>query len=101
MKIYKIKPRKKLKLKGQTPFEGNSIEFEMSQAMRTNQPISRSMSNLYYTNRKDGVIKECDIRTDRFDVALTAMEKANNQFKNLINEKINKKEEQKENKNIE
>lgn len=42
-----------------------------------------------YTERKDGVVAGLDIRTDRFDIALEAMDKG---AKSMINKRISKLE---------
>ena len=51
---------------------GESIEAKMRRVTTTNEPIE-NVAPMIYTERKDGVLPECDIRTDRFDVALEAM----------------------------
>lgn len=37
-----------------------------------------------YTEKKDGVLPECDIRTDRFEVAIEAIDKINQSEANQI-----------------
>lgn len=51
---------------------GESIEDKMKRVTQTNEPIENE-APLIYTERKDGVLPECDIRTDRFEVAMEAM----------------------------
>lgn len=55
-------------------FEGLSIEREMERAETAKQPISQS-APIIYTERKDGVQPQYDIRTDRFEIAQDAMGK--------------------------
>lgn len=51
-----------------------SIEEEMRIVTENKEPIKASV-NLIYQERKEGVQPEYDIRTDRFDIALEAMDK--------------------------
>lgn len=53
---------------------GESIEQKMRRVTTTNEPIE-NVAPLIYTERKDGVLAEYDIRTDRFEVAQSAMDK--------------------------
>lgn len=89
----KTPKRLSMNFKGEIPFEGNSIEQEMRIATATKTPIQNNqMSNCFYTQRKDGVLKECDIRTDRFEVAQNAREHINQQFRQRIKEKMEQQE---------
>lgn len=54
-------------------FEGESIEREIERLTTEKTPIE-SVSPQIFTEAKDGVLPEYDIRTDRFDVALEAMD---------------------------
>lgn len=54
-------------------FEGESIEREIERLTTEKTPIE-SVSPILYTENKDGVLPEYDIRTDRWDVALEAMD---------------------------
>lgn len=82
-------------LKGNDHFEGMSIEREMELATTQGVQIDRNMTQIFYTQRKDGALPECDIRTDRFQLGQDAMDKANKDFKQAIQNKINPKETQK------
>ena len=44
--------------------------------MNNNEPITDG-APIIFTERKDGVLPEYDIRTDRWDIAITAMDKVN------------------------
>lgn len=70
-----------------TVFEGESIEKTISRAMSENQPIEGG-SPLVYTDRKDGVLPEMDIRTDKWDVALNAMDKVNEAKRVEVSKKL-------------
>ena len=54
--------------------EGETIEEKMRRVVNNNEPITDG-APLVYTDRKDGVLPQYDIRTDRWDVAIDAMDK--------------------------
>lgn len=53
---------------------GESIEEKMRRVTQSNEPIE-NVAPMLYTERKDGVLPETDIRTDRWDIAMEAMGK--------------------------
>ena len=53
--------------------EGESIEAKVCRIVNNGEPISDG-APLIYTERKDGVKEEYNIRTDRFEIALNAMD---------------------------
>lgn len=53
--------------------EGESIEAKVCRIVNNGEPISDG-APLIYTERKDGVKDEYNIRTDRFEIALNAMD---------------------------
>lgn len=55
-------------------YEALSIEEQMMQVKNNNEPIEH-VSEMIYTDRKDGVQPQYDIRTDRFEIAVNAMDK--------------------------
>lgn len=73
MKKVGINYRSKL---GTELVEGERIELKIDRMTQNNEPIGDS-APLIYTARKDGVIAAYDIRTDKWDIALDAMEKVN------------------------
>ena len=54
---------------------GETIEANIERIVRNSEPITDG-APLIYTDRKDGVKAEYDIRTDRFDLAIDAMDYA-------------------------
>lgn len=54
--------------------EGESIESKMFRVTNSNEPIDNT-APLLYTERKDGVLPQYDIRTDRWAMAMAAMDK--------------------------
>lgn len=55
-------------------YEGERIEEKMERILNNNEPISDG-APLIYTERKDGVMAEYDIRADKWDIAIDAMDK--------------------------
>lgn len=62
----------KSKLKTTEEFIGESLEEKIRRVMSTGEPVE-AVSPMYYTERKDGVKPETDIRTDRWEIAQKAM----------------------------
>ena len=54
-------------------YEGESIEDKLERILQQNEPI-KDGAPLVFTERKNGVMPEYNIRTDRFEVALNAMD---------------------------
>ena len=78
-----------------TSTEGETIETKIERIVNQNEPIEDG-APLIYTERKDGVKPEYDIRTDRWDIAVEAMNtiaKTNVAKRTEKIEKENKKEE--------
>ena len=73
MKKVGINYRSKL---GTTLVEGERLELKIDRMTQNNEPIGDS-APLIFTPRKDGVVAAYDIRTDKWDIALDAMEKVN------------------------
>ena len=57
-----------------TSVEGETIEIKVERITVNREPITDG-APLIYTERKDGVLAGYDIRTDRFEVAIEAMDK--------------------------
>lgn len=54
--------------------EGESIEQVIQRVTINGEPVKADVQ-MYYTERKQGVLPQYDIRTDRFEIALQAMDK--------------------------
>ena len=57
-------------------FEGESIEKKVSKLLENNEPITDG-APVIFTEKKDGVLPQYDIRTDKWDIAQSAMDLAN------------------------
>lgn len=58
---------------------GESIEAKLRKIFEEKEPITQKFERTY-TNRKDGVLPEFNIRSDRFEIARVAKEKLNRYF---------------------
>lgn len=74
-------------LKSVEIFEGETIETKVVRVTENNEPITDG-APIIYTEKKDGVLPEYDVRTDRWDIAVNAMDKVN-KAKIAKNENIN------------
>lgn len=57
-------------------YEGETIENKVRRVVENNEPISDG-APIIHTNREEGVIAGYNIRTDRWDTALMAMDAVN------------------------
>lgn len=68
----KIKPGK-TSLHRNTSYTGETIEKKINRIVNNKEPI-KDGAPIIYTDRRDGVKPEYDIRTDRFELAVEAMD---------------------------
>ena len=54
--------------------EGETIEEKIRRILDNKEPISEG-ADVIYTERKDGINPAYDVRTDRFELAIDAMDK--------------------------
>lgn len=76
MALYRANKRRKIAIGYIEPYEGEIIEKKVARITETNEPISDG-APIIFTQKKDGVRPEFDIRTDRWDLAQSAMDKVN------------------------
>lgn len=69
--MYKIPHYYQTTLEVNESLEGETIEEKMERVINNNEPIEDG-APIIYTERKDGVQAEYNIRTDRFDLAVDA-----------------------------
>lgn len=55
-------------------FEGERIEDKINRILQSNEPITDG-APIVYTEYKDGVRPEFNLRTDKFELAIEAMDK--------------------------
>lgn len=74
--MYKLTKMKPGTLKVNQSYQGETIEQKISRILNNKEPITDG-APLIYTERKDGVNAAYDIRTDRWEVAVEAMDHVN------------------------
>lgn len=77
--MFKQNPIQKSSLHVNNSYEGETIEEKMNRIANNKEPISDG-APLVYTDRKDGVQPAYDIRTDRFEIAVDAMDKVQKSY---------------------
>lgn len=69
--------------------QGESIEEKVRRIVDNNEPIEDT-APMIYTERKDGIKQEYNIRADKWDIALDAMQQVNDSKRKMIANKIAK-----------
>lgn len=72
--MYKKQQIQKTTISLNQSYVGETIEQKIRRIVNNKEPITDG-APLVYTERKDGVQPEYDVRTDRWNVALDAMDK--------------------------
>lgn len=72
--MYKKNKPSKTAMSINESYIGEMIEQKVERIMTNKEPISDG-APIIYTERKEGVLPEYDIRTDRWDIAIEAMDK--------------------------
>jgi hypothetical protein len=68
--------KSKSQLKSVEVYEGETIETKVSRIINEKAPIEDG-APIIFTERTEGVLPAYDIRTDRWDIAIDAMDKVN------------------------
>ena len=74
--MYKQNKPAKTTLKVNTSYQGETIEQKIYRILHNKEPITDG-APLIYTERKDGINPAYDIRTDRWELAIDAMDTVN------------------------
>ena len=72
--MYRQTKPRPTSLKVNKSYQGETIEQKVNRIVNNKEPITDG-APLIYTEKKDGVQPDYDIRTDRFEVAVEAMDK--------------------------
>lgn len=76
--MKKVKVPIRSLIKTTDAYECDRLELKLRRLIESKEPIDENVTvPLVYTERKDGVLPAYDIRTDRFDLAIMAMDAAN------------------------
>lgn len=71
--MYKVRKHTPTSITVNNSYKGETLEAKIRRIVNNNEPISDG-APLIYTDRKDGVQAAYDIRTDRFEIAVEAMD---------------------------
>lgn len=71
--MYKLNATEKTAISLNTGYQGETIEQKVRRILNNKEPITDG-APLIYTERKDGVNQGYNIRTDRFEIAVEAMD---------------------------
>lgn len=72
--MYNIPIYHSCNLQGIKQLEGETIEQKLVRVMNNEEAI-KDGAPIIFTERKKGVLPECNVRTDRFEIACDAMDK--------------------------
>jgi hypothetical protein len=97
--MYKYIKNQKTALAVNTSYIGEPIEAKIRRILNNKEPISDG-APLIYTDRSEGVKPGYDIRTDRFDVAIEAMDKVTSSHQAKREERHKPKEDPKKTEDI-
>ena len=75
MKKNKIENTKQ-RFKFVEPLQGESIEQKVARILQSNEPITDG-APMIYTPKQAGVKPECNVRADKWDIAMNAMDRVN------------------------
>lgn len=84
--MYKIPKMHETQLKVNTSVQGETLEMKIHRIVNNKEPI-KDGAPLIYTERKEGIRKSTNIRTDRFEVAIEASDKIAKSYKARREEK--------------
>lgn len=84
--MYKKTKPSKGNIQVNESFRGETIEQKVRKIVNNKEPITDG-APLVYTERKDGVQPQYNIRTDRFEIAIDAMDKVSATYKARREEK--------------
>lgn len=79
-KMYKVPHFNETRIQVNKSVEGETIETKIERIVNNKEPIKDGAPPIF-TERKDGVKAAYNIRTDRFEVAIDAMDKVEKSYK--------------------
>lgn len=93
--MYKKNKAEKTTMVVNQSYEGERLEDKIDRMMNNKEPITDA-ADLIYTDRAEGVLPAYDIRTDRMEVALDAMDMASKSHIAKREQRAKMKKEQEE-----
>lgn len=94
--MYKYKKASSTSIKRNESYEGERIEQKIDRIVNNKEPIEDS-APLIYTDRKEGVLPDYNIRTDRFEHAIEAMDKVDKSLQAKRLERLQNKDHETKN----
>ena len=85
--MYTIPKFKKTQFNTNKSVEGETIEMKIDRFINNKETITDKGSTPIYMERKEGVNKAYNIRTDRWEVAIEAMDKVSKSYQARRDEK--------------
>ena len=85
--MYTIPKFKKTQFNANKSVEGETIEMKIDRFINNKETITDKGSTPIYMERKEGVNKAYNIRTDRWEVAVEAMDKVSKSYQARRDEK--------------
>lgn len=89
--MYKIPKYAKTQLNVNASVEGETLETKIERIVNNKEPV-KDGAPIIYTPRKDGVLASTNIRTDRFEIAVEAMDKVDKSYKARREERAKREE---------
>lgn len=86
--MYKPRKLQNTNLKVNKSKEGEMIEKKIDRLVNNGEPIKEKNVTLTYQKREDGINPDYDIRTDKMEHALEAMDKASMSHRGKRNQRI-------------
>lgn len=75
MQTYRRIPAQPTTIEINESYEGETLEVKIRRMLSNKEPLNADAAPIIYTDRKDGVQAAYDIRTDRWEIAVDAMDK--------------------------
>lgn len=85
--MYKKQKPSKTTLLVNKSYQGEAIEIKIARILNNKEPI-RDGAQVIYTERKDGVQPQYDIRHDKFETAIELSDKVSKSHSSLRNERL-------------
>lgn len=90
--MYKIPKYRRSSIKRNESKEGETIETKIERFLTNKEPIGEE-TQLIYTERKNGIMPAYNIKADRFEIAIEAMDKVDKSSKARRANRLNSQNE--------
>lgn len=71
--MYKLPHYPETSIEVDSTMEGEVLEQKIAKMVKNKEPINAEGISMIYTERKQGVLAETNVRTDRWEIATDAM----------------------------